>query len=301
VTSFHSAGVYHLTVEAVDGAGNRTSSVLSDAVVSPAATVVDAHQKPVAGARVTLYYRLSDTGEWAVWDGAGLGQANPQTTTADGAFRLLVPAGSYYLKVTAPGQRTLLTRQFAMDRSAPLVPVITMAARPGFRLGAIALTWPWFSLVQIRVAPAPVVAMTAMLLTGQSLPGFELPATTNLGDAGVISQVGLLGKPTLVTCLATWVPSANEQLPALAALQADHTVNVVPLIRGERVSRVQAFLNRAGLTTTATVDADAILSQALGVPSVPTHYLIDRNGVIRQVLTGVQTEGQLQAALARLK
>ncbi|HSX02747.1 MAG TPA: Ig-like domain-containing protein [Candidatus Saccharimonadia bacterium] len=301
--SFHRPGSYQLTVNAVDGAGNHTQSSLPEAVVSPAAQLVGAGgQAGVSSARVMLYYRQPDTGAWVPWDGQFYGQANPQTTRADGSFRFLAPAGTYYLQATAPGYQPLITRQFTLSRATPLVPKLQLTPDPVLRLArwSLRLPLPWPTLGTVTPATAITASAPATGLIGQAWPSFDLPATTAAGATIDTTRLSLLGQPTLVTALALWAPSANEQLPALAALQTQHQFNVVPLVLGERASQAQAFLARANSAATITVDPGADLSQTLGVPSVPVHYLLDRNGIVRRVLWGVVSEADLASALSQL-
>jgi cytochrome c biogenesis protein CcmG/thiol:disulfide interchange protein DsbE len=311
IISFRAVGAYHLVAEAVDGAGNHVTSALSDVAVSPAAvvTAVDG-KRVVSGAKATLYVRRPDENDWAVWDGAAFGQLNSQTVRRDGTFRMMVPVGTYYLKVEASGYRTLVSHDFTLGHATSLVPAVRLEAVPGVRVGPWTLRWPWPAPVQVAIQPeAAAMAAVPSSLVGQPLPAFDLPTTNGVvvanavSDAAVsanVTKVGLLGKPTLLTTLATWAASTNEQMPVLAALQTHDDINVVALVSGERVSRVRSFLKRGGYEVRATVDASDTLTQYLGVPDVPTHYLMDRDGIVRAVVPGVMNEKDLLAALLKL-
>jgi hypothetical protein len=278
VLSFGTVGDYQLEVAAVDGAGNRVRQLLSVVQVSAPARVVGPNAKGVKNAKVTLYYRLPGSRAWVVWDGEAFGQSNPQQTSDSGGFQMLVPAGTYYLKAEAKGYETVVTREFTLDRPTPLLPVVKLTARP--RLGPFEL--PWVSVRRVEIQPTAKGAQATASIVGHSLPSFNLPST----GGGTVSMVGLLGKPTLVTVLSTWAPAMSEQLPALEQLQANHDLNIVPLVLGERSSRVQAYLGRAGSDLSMVIDADATLGLALGAPNLPTHYVLDRKGIVRAVFTG---------------
>jgi hypothetical protein len=287
VLSFQAVGVYTLEALAVDGAGNRAKQALAGVAVSAPARLMGkargGQDQPVSGAKVTLYYRQPGSGQWVVWDGAGFGQRNPQVSKANGAFEMLVPAGTYYLKVEARDYQTLVSRQFVLDQPTPLVPTVRLTARPRLGWGKFSVALPWVSVRREQIQPAGAAAAGGGVLVGHSFPAFDLPNTAG----GTTGTVGLLGKPTLVTVMSTWAPSTSEQMPALARLQANHDLNVVPLMLGERPARVQAFLGRSGYDVDVTIDGDAVLGQALGTPSLPTHYVVDRKGVVRAVVTGV--------------
>jgi peroxiredoxin len=131
-------------------------------------------------------------------------------------------------------------------------------------------------------------------LVGHNLPPFRLPKT----DGTVATAVSLQGKPTVVTVLSTWAPSAAEQLPALAKVARTYSgVNVVPLYLGERAGKVEAALARGGYDLPAIVDSKAILGDQLGVPNVPTQYFVDRTGKVVSVHVGVMPEAELLSRL----
>lgn len=296
--SFQKMGLYELTVRAVDGAGNRVTQMLSAVNVAPAARLVSATNGTagIGDAKVTLYFKQPGTGQWVVWDGRGFGQENPQRTDADGTFQLLVPAGTYYLRAESKGRQTLLTRQFSVDQPTPLVPTIKMTAKPHIKIGSWVLELPWVVVQREEIKPGVSSdAKSSMDLVGKPLPNFSLPST----GGTMVSPVGLLGKPTVVTVMSTWAPTTSEQLPAIVKLQKNTDVNVVPMVLGERAGRVQAYTGRTGYDVNVVIDADATLGPVLGVPSIPTHYIVDRKGIVRQVVTGVVTIERLQDLLVR--
>jgi hypothetical protein len=294
--SFSEPGTYELAATAVDGAGNTTTRQLSDVVVSDAARVVTPRGAGVGGATVTLYYRQPGTQTWLEWDGGAYGQVNPQRTRATGMFAMVAPPGTYYLKAEAAGYRTMVTQQFSLDRPTPLGPALRLAKRAQLRVGPWSWTLPGITLTQITVDAAGTVSggpAAGSNLLGRSLPAFRLPTTSG----GTVTPVGLQGKPTVVTMMSTWAPPADGQLAALAQLQTHHDVNVVPLYLGEHVGRVQTALARGGYELSATVDTAATLSDTLGVPIVPTHYFVDRNGKVGATYTGFLSADQLLARL----
>ena len=57
----------------------------------------------IPGAIVSLYWLNSETKQYELWPAKGYQQENPQVTDVTGKYSFLVPQGSYYLKVEAPG------------------------------------------------------------------------------------------------------------------------------------------------------------------------------------------------------
>ncbi|HSX01850.1 MAG TPA: Ig-like domain-containing protein [Candidatus Saccharimonadia bacterium] len=293
VLSFHQAGTYHLAVAAVDGAGNQTNRPLTDVTVLPAPQVVARDGgRGVAGAKVTLYQR-QQSGQWRPWDGAAYGQANPQRADRQGAYQLLAPAGTYYLRAEAAGYETVASEQFTLSQATPLVSTLKLPPRPEINLGFWRIPLPLIALVPAGLRTGLAASASRSSLIGHSLPAFSLATT----GGSIVTTASLLAKPTLITVLATWAPPTAEQIPSLVKLQANHDINVLPVTIGERPGQVGVFLDRAGYNLNVALDPDATLNATLGVPSVPTHYILDRRGTVKAVLTGVFTADQLQKAL----
>lgn len=55
---------------------------------------------------------------------------------------------------------------------------------------------------------------------------------------------------------------------------------------GEPAERVRASVAELGLTFPVVIDADGELAQTYGVRLTPTHFLIDRAGVVRAAGAG---------------
>lgn len=57
----------------------------------------------IPGAIVSIFWLNSETKQYELWPAKEYQQENPQITNATGKYSFLVPEGSYYLKVEAPG------------------------------------------------------------------------------------------------------------------------------------------------------------------------------------------------------
>ncbi len=57
----------------------------------------------IPGAIAYLYWLNPETKQYIIWPSEEYNQANPQVTDVSGKYSFLVPPGSYYLKVEAPG------------------------------------------------------------------------------------------------------------------------------------------------------------------------------------------------------
>ncbi|MEK9152153.1 MAG: carboxypeptidase-like regulatory domain-containing protein, partial [Patescibacteria group bacterium] len=73
--------------------------------------------KKVEGARVSLYADAGG-GNYGLWNGAGSGQTNPQTTGSAGTYSYILPTGTYKLVADKDGYRTKETLPFPVDVGA---------------------------------------------------------------------------------------------------------------------------------------------------------------------------------------
>jgi hypothetical protein len=299
---FAKAGTYHLRAVARDGAGNQTVRDVQDVVVSAPARVTTTSGEAVAGAEVTVFQRDLDTGQWKEWDGEAYGQVNPAHTRADGVFGVLLPAGTYYMKVAAAGYQTVVTQVFELQRVTPLVPVVTLPAAMQIKVGKWSWTWPGLKLSRVAVHPVAGTkpegtAMGPAALVGKQLPKFSLPTT----DGRTVTSVGLQGHPTVLTVLSTWSPMTNGQLDALASVPDRAKAAVaMPVYVGEHAGRVTATLATSGHDLPALVDVLAVLGDRWGVPTVPTHIFVDQTGRVKAVYAGSLSTDELLERLATL-
>ncbi len=297
--SFSTGGMYQLVAQSVDGAGNTTSRHIMTVVASAAGRVAErGSHKMLAGAQLTLYYREPSTRSWRVWDGAPYGQANPQHTKADGSYSLMLPAGTFYVRVQAPLHGAFVSDIFTVDRATPLTSLIALNKIPYLSLWRFKLHLPdivW------RSQPLPVTADrfrsdSTSTSVGATVPNFTLPTTAG----GQLKAFQLTGKPTLITALATWSPSSQSQLGALAELQSNKDINITPVFSQERNQLVATYIKTAGYSLTGIIDTDGVLVPTLHINAVPQHFFVDRTGTIKKILNGVYTKEQLRDELGSL-
>lgn len=296
--SFKIGGIYQLVAKSVDGAGNKTTRPLTTVAVTPAGRILAAAtDRPLAGAKLTLSYFEPSSRTWQLWDGAPYAQTNPQTVKPDGSYSLAVPAGKYYLSVQAPGYRTFTSTSFEVTRPLALASTIALEPAPRVALGPIQFHLPTLSL-SARPLPEPDQKPVARVksLAGQQLPDFNLQTTAG----GKQRNLDLEGRPTDLVVLATWSPSSQSQLPALADVQTNRDVNVTPLFSQEHATLVSTYVATAGYRVTGLIDPDGLLVPSLQIGSLPQHIFIDRSGRIKKVMVGVLSKDQILATLGGL-
>jgi hypothetical protein len=299
ILSFEQAGVYGLVAHSIDGAGNTTSHSLNTINVSSAARVVQRGTNKALKAQLKLYTYDNDTSSWILWDGSPFGQTNPQTTGTNGSFKLFLPPGKYYLAVTADDHKPVVSNIFNLQQTTPLTTQLNMNKATGIKIGPIHLSWPSFSSEAININPVvPKVAQSVNpnKLINKSLPDLSLPGT----NANNVTSISWLGRPTLLSFMASWLPSTSEQLKPLSELQTNKDINIVPIALQENADKMRVYTQTAGYSLNWLVDPDSTLTNVVNIQSLPTHYFINRDGVVKKIITGILTEQQITDNLSAL-
>ena len=130
-------------------------------------------------------------------------------------------------------------------------------------------------------------------LTGGA-PDFTLPAV----DGSMVSMSDYSGKVILVDFWATWCPPCLEMIPVLTKLHKNYSDKGLVILA--------ISLDRDGLEALGTfvhekmipykvIMGDTKIGNAFGgVSSIPTLYMVDRDGRLVRKLTGYHSYGQLQ-------
>lgn len=301
IVSFTHPGTYHMVANDTDAAGVVVSRTLNDYYVLPAATTVDAGNGHPVAANVKIYYYDNDSNSWVAWDASSFGQTNPVRTGKQGSFGLFLPAGKYYMTARAAGYRALNSSIFTLKQTTPVSAVLRLHKHHQLNLGLfhLSLDLPSFGdqAIQVDYAVLKSAANSKQSsLVGQPAPDFSVGAT----NGQTVNATDLLSKPTVISFEATWLPTAAEQIKALAQLQADPDLNVEPVAVQQSPAVAQAYANIAGLNLNWLIDPNGDLAKTYGAQSLPANYFVDRNGIIKKVVIGAMSKQQMLDDLAGL-
>ncbi|HUD19978.1 MAG TPA: redoxin domain-containing protein [Patescibacteria group bacterium] len=295
---FDSEGTYDVSFYAIDGAQNISEHSLTRISVVTGGRVTVTHNSPMGDAgravgngEVSAYYLDDATKQFTLWDGSPFGQNNPVALASNGRYALYMPAGTYYLRVTAPGFKQLVTSIFTIDRLTPILSDFTLVHARVIVLGPFIIPLPDFSQTTANVQvglTSSTNSVSASTIIGQEFPYFSLK-----NDSGQISSLTLRGKPTIISFIPTWLPQAASQFATLQGLALDREINVLVVVPQESVSSVSILAKRAGYTFPIVADPDGDLIESLGFHTFPTHVVVNRKGVVTSVNIGLYEKNQL--------
>jgi thiol-disulfide isomerase/thioredoxin len=120
-----------------------------------------------------------------------------------------------------------------------------------------------------------------------NFPAPELTLTTLDGEP--VSLSDYLGKVVLVNLWATWCPPCREEMPALQAFYEKYKSAgfvLVAIDQGETAFQVMPFVQEFGLTFPIWLDAGNEAGRIFKTMSLPSSYVIDRNGQVRLMWIG---------------
>jgi cytochrome c biogenesis protein CcmG, thiol:disulfide interchange protein DsbE len=123
---------------------------------------------------------------------------------------------------------------------------------------------------------------------GDRMP--SVPALTNLEEGGPpISLAALKGKVVYVDFWASWCVPCRTSMPVVDELYkklGPRGFTVVGINKDDRVLDAQRFLRRIPVSFPVASDNGDAVVKAFLVTAMPSGYLIDRKGMVRQVHRG---------------
>jgi thiol-disulfide isomerase/thioredoxin len=158
----------------------------------------------------------------------------------------------------------------------------------GAWMAALALT----ACSSPRPAVTPAEPLSNEPVVGRSVYDLDLKP---LGPRNGVRLSEFQGKALLLNVWASWCAPCKEELPRLddAAPQLrTKGIEIVAASVDESAGDAEEFLHRRD-TWTITFGLDPggrVLRERLGVPQMPTSYVIDRKGVVRDVHPGSDRE-----------
>jgi len=99
----------------------------------------------------------------------------------------------------------------------------------------------------------------------------------------------LKGKVVLLRFWANWCPYCKFEMPRIDRfyqLFRNQGFEVIAVNVGDSVEIVEAFTAEMNLHFPMILDPEGKLARSYGVKGIPTNFLIDRQGMIREIIVG---------------
>jgi thiol-disulfide isomerase/thioredoxin len=135
-------------------------------------------------------------------------------------------------------------------------------------------------------SPTDVTPAKGEPRVGSLAPDFTLQ---RVGTSENLSLSSLRGKPVWVNFWATWCPPCREEMPEMERLYRQHRalgLEIVGVDVEESEEAISTFTGQLGLTFTFVRDADGKTTDLYYVSGLPSHYFIDRKGIIQAIHVG---------------
>ena len=142
-----------------------------------------------------------------------------------------------------------------------------------------------------------------LIEASSATPAPEIEAKKVTGETFQLKD--LRGRVVILNFWATWCIPCREEIPELVAMQHDldaRGLSVVGAVWRETSStdEIKAYQKEINLDYTILLDGEPIADKLGGIPSVPTTFIIDREGRIRKKLFGQKHRADFEAAIKPL-
>lgn len=147
-------------------------------------------------------------------------------------------------------------------------------------------------------------SLTAMAAQYALKPGTPAPSFSLAGLDGSRYEVGgARDKVLLLNFWASWCDPCKEEAPDLVNLASRYQdsldVYAVNVTLYDKLEQVEQFVQEYGYTFPVLLDEDEEIYRKFGGVAFPTNVLIDKDGIIRDVIVGTLAPDELEAKIKK--
>ena len=164
----------------------------------------------------------------------------------------------------------------------------------------IGLVW-YFDSAQ-SAGSSQAITLTASARGPAPKVGREAPDFRVQGLDGEFYQLSdFRGRPVWINFWASWCPPCRAENPDIQAVyeanRADGLV-VLGIAIGEDDGTVRGYAERTDLTYTIGLDRGTDMAAAYRIVGIPTHFFIDRDGILREWRIGSMNQKTMERKVA---
>ncbi|HKP53223.1 MAG TPA: redoxin domain-containing protein [Chloroflexia bacterium] len=173
------------------------------------------------------------------------------------------------------------------------------------------------ALVAIPVAMLLVIGVFVLLMLGRGNPGPASNSNDGAGATGTVTETlkeepkigslapdfelkdvstgktvklsSLRGRPVWINFWATWCPPCREEMPDMEKIYGEYEgkgLAILGLDVQESAQKVKEFTGSLELTWTFMLDEKGDVANLYFANSLPSHFFVDKNGIIQAVHIG---------------
>ncbi|MED4584734.1 TlpA disulfide reductase family protein [Brevibacillus choshinensis] len=172
-----------------------------------------------------------------------------------------------------------------------------------FAIVALLALLGWGLYVQGTTPHEQPVSQAVGIQKGNLAPDFEL--LTPEGKSIKLSD--LRGQKVIVNLWATWCPPCRAEIPDMQAFYEENKDKGVVILgvnltsTENSVENVAAFIKGYGMTFPVVLDVDKQVAVQYQAISIPTSYMIDSNGVIREKFIGPMDQEKMANIISSME
>ena len=137
------------------------------------------------------------------------------------------------------------------------------------------------------------------IMDGKNSIAPEFRSTTLTGDEYILDFNNQ--NPTILTFWASWCPPCREELPILDKIHMENKdIRVLGVNMDTNIEDAKTFVNQFNISFNSVIDKEFI-TISYGVSKIPEAFFIDKDGNIKNRVSGKLTSEKLNTLIKNIK